>query len=99
MSLRFHPAAVEEIQDAYDFYFDKDPVVAADFLAQVDQGIEAVSGTPLRFPKFAHGTRRKLFRKFPHQLIYIIREQEILILAVAHPRKKPNYWAGRRSLL
>ena len=40
-------------------------------------------------------TRRWLVRSFPFGVIYKVGESEVLIVAVAHQRKRPEYWAGR----
>lgn len=34
---------------------------------------------------------------FPYMLIYTIEESEIIVLAVAHQHRKPNYWKNRRG--
>lgn len=33
--------------------------------------------------------------KFPYQLIYVVREGEIFVLAYAHEARRPGYWAHR----
>lgn len=95
MNLEFHPAAEEELREAYDYYSREDPAVAAEFLAILDQSLESLVNHPTRFPLFVHGTRRMLIRKFPYQLVYICQEGRVLVLAVAHSRREPNYWTGR----
>jgi hypothetical protein len=43
-----------------------------------------------------YSTRRFLFRRFPFSLIYFIQETSILVVAVAHGRRKPGYWNNRK---
>ena len=41
--------------------------------------------------------RRHLrLRKFPFSIIYYTRGAELRVVALAHHRQKPGYWAGRR---
>ena len=40
--------------------------------------------------------RRYTTLRFPFHVIFEIRETEILVIAVAHARRKPNYWARRK---
>jgi toxin ParE1/3/4 len=40
--------------------------------------------------------RKLVLAKFPYSLIYETREDSLRILAVAHQRKRPYYWRGRR---
>ena len=95
MNLALHPAAVAEVQNAYDYYLEKDPTVAEDFLTLLDRSLELLTKLPERYPTSNHGTRRMLLKRFPYQLIYQVREDEILILAVAHSRNRPFYWTDR----
>jgi hypothetical protein len=34
-------------------------------------------------------------RSFPFSVVYRLRPEEIVILAVAHQKRKPGYWRGR----
>jgi hypothetical protein len=38
------------------------------------------------------GIRKHTLRKFPFSLIYSIEKHGLLILAVAHHRRRPQYW-------
>ncbi|MBS1914061.1 MAG: hypothetical protein JST22_18890 [Bacteroidetes bacterium] len=40
--------------------------------------------------------RMKNLIRFPYWLVYSIRANEIRILAVAHQKKRPNYWRSRQ---
>lgn len=40
--------------------------------------------------------RRAITKKFPYLVIYEIRTDEVLVLAVAHTKRRPNYWKRRR---
>jgi plasmid stabilization system protein ParE len=48
------------------------------------------SGAPLGGPN-----RRYLVQRFPYGLIYREEGDRIFILAVAHLRRRPEYWRGR----
>jgi hypothetical protein len=54
-----------------------------------------------RFPKSAQevlpGIRKHILRKFPFSLIYSVEPDGLLILAVAHHRRRPRYWVRRAS--
>ena len=46
-------------------------------------------------PHFEGTFRRKLLRRFPFQLIYEVTAEEVLLVAVAHLRRRPGYWRDR----
>jgi plasmid stabilization system protein ParE len=41
-------------------------------------------------------TRRLLVNRFPYQVVYRLRESEIVIVAVAHLKRRPGYWRHRK---
>lgn len=50
------------------------------------------AGFPYKF-----GCRRVLPGKFKFSIVYVVREDEIVVLAVAPFRRKPGYWRSRLS--
>ena len=40
-------------------------------------------------------TRRFLLHGFPYQIVYRLRPAEIVIVAVAHTKRRPGYWKKR----
>jgi len=39
--------------------------------------------------------RKLLLHRFPYKLLYSIESDHILIIAVAHQHRKPDYWINR----
>ena len=39
--------------------------------------------------------QRRVLTGFPYSIVYVELDAEILILAVAHARRRPIYWRGR----
>jgi hypothetical protein len=44
-------------------------------------------------------TRRVLVARFPYQVVYRLRPTEIVIVAVAHVKRRPGYWRIERPSL
>lgn len=95
VQIRFHPAAVAEVEDAVQRYAEQSPVAARAFAAEVNAGVERVGEAPARWPRYVHGTRRYLFPHFPFSLVYRVRNGDVEIVAVAHHRRRPGYWRSR----
>jgi plasmid stabilization system protein ParE len=66
-----------------------DTVVATLFLIEANPEIGTALSTD-------HQTRRVLLDKFPYQIVYRLRPTEIVIVAVAHLKRRPEYWKDRR---
>jgi plasmid stabilization system protein ParE len=92
---RFHPGAEDDYAEAFAWYFARSPSVAFDFEREVERGLRLIVQNPLRWPKFDGKRRRMILRKFPYSLICEIIAGEVIILAVAHGRRRPYYWLER----
>lgn len=93
--IEFHPAALEEAEAARDWYAQRSSVVAGAFIRELLYAVEQVAATPERWPHFTPDTRRYLFPRFPFSLINRLAPENILIVAVAHTKRKPGYWKNR----
>ncbi|MFN0197859.1 MAG: type II toxin-antitoxin system RelE/ParE family toxin [Planctomycetaceae bacterium] len=93
--IKFHSAAVAEVEAAVKWYAERSPIAAGAFAAEVDACIERVQEAPGRWPRYVHGTRRYLFPHFPFSLVYRVLNDEIEIVAVSHHKRRPGYWKGR----
>lgn len=66
-----------------------------DFLDDVQRVIDALCESPSLGPVVGGKFRRALLRRFPFSLIYSVESDGILIVAVAHQRRRPDYWRNR----
>ena len=98
MKLRIHRLAVAEIDHEVDYYES----CSAGLGAELEDEIDAVLETILQFPRAAPqwkerpDRRAAVLDRFPFTLIYQIKADEIVILALAHMSRRPGYWSGRR---
>ena len=96
MIAEFDPAAEQEFVDAIRRYFiEAGPLQAVDF----DNEVKRVVGLLLTLPKIgtpgARGTRSIPLRRYPFSLQYRIEGNVLRVIAVAHHRRRPRYWARR----
>jgi hypothetical protein len=66
-----------------------------DFLRVVRATVEEIAEAPERWPHGPHARKRVLGR-FPFTIHYRFDAREIVIMAVAHQRRRPGYWSRRR---
>ena len=93
---RYLPLAREELNEAASFYEARVPGLGAAFLDDVERSIEIICESP-RIGVAAGRTFRKVpLRRFPYSVIYALRGEEVVIVAVAHQRKRPGYWRRRQ---
>ncbi len=94
--LRVHPDARRELNDAIDYYERESPGLGLIFTNEVDSGFARIREFPDAAPQVVKRVRRLVLAKFPYSLMYETRVDCLVVLAVAHHRKRPYYWRGRR---
>ena len=94
--LRVHPDARREFNDAIDYYERESPGLGSIFTDEVDAGFIRIREYPDAAPQVVKRVRRLVLPKFPYSLMYENRDDCLVVLAVAHHRKRPHYWRGRR---
>jgi plasmid stabilization system protein ParE len=93
--LEYLDEALEEAEAAARWYAERSPTAAAAFSDEIDTAESAIIRLPESWPAFDHGTRRYLLRRFPFSVVYRIEATRIVIVAVAHGRRRPRYWKSR----
>ena len=93
--VEIHPEALEEAEAATDWYARRSPRAARAFVAELGSAIVRISEHPEQFPVFEYGTRRIMLHKFPYRVVFRETPAAVVIVAVAHGRRRPGYWRGR----
>lgn len=97
MTFRFAEEAVAEAGAARDFYNAQVPGLGDAFVEEIDRGIQKVILDPERFRIVRDDIRRCLIKRFPYGLYYSIEPENIVIWAVMHLHRYPDYWEDRRK--
>ena len=97
MKIYFLGDARKEFLDAISYYKRHQPELANRFKAEVEQSITWLAEHVEAFELRAGGYRRLNLRVFPYYIPYIVRGSTLWILALAHVRRKPEYWIEREK--
>jgi plasmid stabilization system protein ParE len=100
VKLRIDAAASDEARAAALWYDDQRAGLGGEFLATLDAAIKRIgedpqTGSRLETLPDAPNVRRLQLRRFPFLIVYEIAGDEVRIVAIAHSRRRPNYWKGR----
>ena len=97
MNVDFHSAAEREFLQAVDYYNGQKPGLRFEFADQVRDAVQSIRTHPDAWAWISQkdNLRRCRTRRFPYGIIYLVRSDRILILAVAHLRRRPDYWRDR----
>jgi len=91
----FHPEADDEFAEAIAYYAKRGDGLGDRFYDEVRQLTAEIEAAPQLHRLWRHGTRRHLGRRFPYALIYVERPTYLAVLAVAHCKRRPDYWRKR----
>lgn len=89
-----HQAEIE-LRDTAIYYESKSCGLGVDFLIEMEEAVQSIQEAPFRQPEREDQTRRLLTKRFPYQVIYIIHNEKIWIVAFSNQRQKPDYWQDR----
>ncbi len=97
MKLRIHRLAVTEIDHEVDYYESCSVGLGAELEDEVDAVLETIVQFPQAAPQWRDRPDRRVavLDRFPFTLVYQIKTKEIVILALAHMRRRPSYWSRR----
>lgn len=96
MNYGFHRAAIAEHLEHVAFYESQLAGLGADYLGEFDAAMARICAAPDRFTLVAPPDIRKIaLKRFPFHVIYRADANRIVVVAVAHQRRRPAYWAGR----
>lgn len=95
MDYSFHPEADKEVDEIVGYYDGIDDTLGDEFFTELHNAITRVLQLPDAWQKVWPSARRCLLSRFPYQLVYQERPEGILIVAVMHLHREPNYWVDR----
>jgi hypothetical protein len=89
MKIEFLEPAKTEFTEAVLYDNDQSEGLGYEFGAEVKRTIERIVQYPEAWPQLSKRSRRCRTNRFPYGLIYQIREESILIIAVMHLSRNP----------
>ncbi len=69
--------------------------IADAFLDELDHAFDAIREMPGTWPSYILGTRRFLLHRFPYTVVYRSEGETVRVIAVAHQRRRAEYWRPR----
>jgi plasmid stabilization system protein ParE len=93
---KFHPDADAELEEASLFYESRLSGLGKIFAAEVEQTISLVREFPDSGAQVGSRRRRVVIARFPYSIVYRQDPDAIVIVAVAHQRRRPGYWRQRK---
>jgi len=94
---RFHDAARLEFLDSVSYYETVQPGLGERFRLSILAAVKLACAMPFAGSPYKYGTRRVFPKKFPFSVVYFAGDDEIIIFAISHFKRKPGYWRSRQA--
>ncbi len=95
MRYEFHPEAELELTEAALRYESIVPNLGRHFASEVERVIDILLGHPEAGARVDNELRHFVLRRFPFSVVYAASVDLLLILAIAHGSREPEYWRPR----
>ena len=95
IDVRFLPAAEMELLKEVAYYSRARTGTGVRFQAAIEAALSRATTHPLGGAPSFKQTRSVLVKGFPFSLVYRPCASELLVVAIAPHRKRPQYWASR----
>lgn len=91
----FHPEALVEMVEAARYYEGAQPSLGSRYLEAVGAAVRRVRLDPAIYAVVDGDFRQCRVERFPFVVVFRDAADEIQVVAVAHARRRPRYWADR----
>ena len=92
MRVVFTKYAAQELEDAARYYEREFSGLGHRFKQEVRRASLRIAEYPLVWSTERGDVRKCLLHKFPYKLLYSIEPDHIVVIAVAHQHRRPDYW-------
>ena len=94
-TLEFHREAAAEAECVTGDYEAKRDGLGVRFREEWQPACSVISSDPLVWREREGGTRRVNLDGFPFWVCYLVLDERVVVLAVAHESRNSRYWLGR----
>ncbi len=95
MDAKFLLSAEKEFEEAVIYYNSQSEGLGFEFAVEIKHTIQRIIDYPKAWTRISKRIRRCRTNRFPYGIIYQIRRDCILIIAVMHMHGKPETWQSR----
>jgi toxin ParE2 len=92
MSVIFLKLAQDELEEATLYYEQQQEGLGEAFAQEVEEALENIQRLPRAWTRLSDEVRRCRLKRFPYGVVYTLRGDDIIIVAVMHLRRRPGYY-------
>lgn len=89
-TLRFLPEVEGDVLSGYVWYEIKSQGLGEDFLRMFYACVNEITQNPLLYQKVYNEFRRRLLRRFPYAIYFMIKDNQIIVFGLFHSARDPG---------
>ena len=95
IQIKIHENAALEFEEAIQWYESKQKDLGKRFRKQVVKHLKLVSQHPKWYPFEKDNIHKAYIPQFPFKILFTVEGDILIVYAIVHMRRKPNYWTNR----
>lgn len=95
MNINYLKLAKLEFHTSITYYEQQEKGLGKKFQKDIQASINRIKNFPNSYQKVSNQIRRCTLHRFPYNILYLFEENTILIVAIAHQHRVPEYWIER----
>src|SRR5262245_12329984 len=95
MNLIFLEPAEQELKETISYYEHQRDGLGDEFAEEFKSATQRILQLPEAWSQLSENIRRCRLNRFPYGIVYAVRGEDVIIVAVMHLRRKPGYWKDR----
>jgi len=95
LKIEIHEFASQDFSEAIEWYEFQSEGLGNRFKRLVINQMKQVQQNPGWFLKEDEEIYKAYIPKFPHKVLFTFDDEKVVVWAIAHMHRKPNYWQSR----
>lgn len=89
------PGARVDFDESFDWYAERSEQAAIGFQIAVEEAIQKILQDPDHCSRVNRSCRYYPLSRYPFRVIFHHDDARVVIVAIAHAKRRPNYWRKR----
>lgn len=94
-SIVFRRVAKSELDDAVAWYENREEGLGLQFYLAITVQLERIATSPEHFAYVRGLVRRAVLRRFPYSIYFLSEPRRVVVLAIFHAKRSPQYLEAR----
>lgn len=97
VAVQFLDEARAELVEALEWYGAQSPQASDKLLLAIEATLDRIATMPRSAPRWPGiaDVHHCVVQKYPYAVVYLLDGNDLHIVAIAHAKRRPGYWASR----